>query len=163
MHTVDTEITKMSTNELEAYIDARYEAGALQDELEALEVAYAQRVSEDDPNMTEEDPNMQEDTAEGTHLEESLRDAYHRYLQPDDQRDGRMTRKEVITFMRAIIEDSRNINRGMKNVSDSQILDAAKDVYEYKRNLIERFEAKNKILNTPSKLLGILLINKIDN
>ena len=62
----------MGTNELEAYIDSRYEAGAPQEELEALEVAYAERVSEEDLNMTEEDPNMQEDTAEGTHLEENL-------------------------------------------------------------------------------------------
>jgi len=152
MRTVETEITKMSTNELEAYIDLRYEAGAPQEELEALEMTYADRVSEEDLNMTEEDPNMREDTAEGTHLEENLVDAYRRYLQPDDQRDGRMTRKEVISFMRAIIEDSRNINKGMKDFSDSQVLDAAKDVYEYRRNLIERYKSKNKLFNIPSNL-----------
>ena len=47
MRTADTEITNMSTEELEAYIDARYEAWAPQDELDALEVAYADRVSEE--------------------------------------------------------------------------------------------------------------------
>ena len=152
MHTVEAEITKMDTNELETYIDSRYEAGAPQEELEALEVAYAQRVSEDDLNMTEEDPNMREDTAEGTHLEENLRDAYRRYLQPEDERDGRATQEELIHFMRAIVEDSRGINKGMKDVSDSQILDAAKDVYEYRRNLIERYKSKNKLFNIPSNL-----------
>ena len=152
MHTVEAEITKMGTNELEAYIDSRYEAGAPQEELDALEVAYAQRVSEDDLNMTEEDPNMREDTAEGTHLEENLRDAYRRYLQPEDERDGRATREELIHFMRAIIEDSRGINKGMKDVSDGQILAAAKDVYEYRRNLIKRYKSKNKLSNIPANL-----------
>ena len=144
METVSLNITKLSTDDLEAYIDARYEVWAPQDELDALEVEYAKRVSEDDLNMTEEDPNMQEDTAEGTHLEENLVDAYRRYLQPDDERDGRMTREEVVSFMRAIIEDSRGINKEMKDVSDSQILDAAKDVYEYKKNLIQRYKSKKK-------------------
>ena len=152
MHTVDMEITKMTTNELEAYLDSRYEAGAPQEELEALEVAFAERVSEDDLNMTEEDPKMEEDTAEGTHLEENLVEAYRRYLQPDDQRDGRMTRAEVVSFMRAIIEDSRGINKGMKDVSGGQILAAAKDVYEYKRNLIKRYKSKNKLSNIPANL-----------
>ena len=152
MRTVETEITKMSTEELEAYIDSRYEAGAPQDELEALEMAYANRVSEDDLNMTEEDQNMQEDTAEGTHLEENLAEAYRRYLQPDDQRDGRMTKQEVVSFMRAIIEDSRGINKEMKDVSGGQILAAAKDVYEYKRNLIKRYKSKNKLSNIPANL-----------
>ncbi len=154
MQTVITEITKMSTNELEAYLDSRYEAGAPQEELEALEVAFAERISEDDLNMTEEDPNMMEDTAEGTHLEENLRDAYRRYLQPDDERDGRMTKKEVIHFMRVIIEDSRGINKGMKGVSNSQVLDAARDVYEYRRNLIKRYKLKNKLSNIPKELLS---------
>jgi hypothetical protein len=142
----------MTTDELEAYIDARYEAGAPQYELEALEMAYADRVSEDDLTMTEEDPKMQEDTAEGTHLEENLADAYRRYLQQDEERDGRMTKQEVISFMRAIIEDSKGINKGMKDVSDGQILAAAKDVYEYKRNLIKRYRSKKKLSNMPANL-----------
>ncbi len=144
MHTINQEITKRGTQELEAYIDTRYEAGAPQAELEALETAFAERVSEDELNMTEEDPNMMEDTAEGTHLEENLREAYRRYLQPDNERDGRMTRREVIRFMRSIIKDSRNINKGMKAVSNAQILEAAKDIYEYRKNLIEKYRSKNK-------------------
>ena len=46
--------------------------------------------------------------------------------------------------MRAIIDDSRGINKEMKDVSDSQILDAAKDVYEYRKNLIQRYKSKKK-------------------
>ena len=60
MQPLKAEITKMGTNDLEAYIDLRYEAGAPQAELEVLETAFAERVSEDEINMTEEEPNMAE-------------------------------------------------------------------------------------------------------
>ena len=40
------QINGLGTNELEAYIDSRYEAGAPQDELESLETAFAGRVSD---------------------------------------------------------------------------------------------------------------------
>ncbi len=156
MQTLYPEIIQLSTEELEQYIDAKYEADAPQDELDALETAYSTRVSEDDLSMTEEEPNMREDTAEGTHLEENLVCAYCRYLQPDDHRDGAMTKKEVVSFMRAIIEDSKGINMGMKKVTNAQVLDAAKDVYEYKKNLIEKFKSKNKISHIPARLTGIL-------
>ena len=152
MQTIELDITTMGTDELEQFIDAKYEAGAPQEELDVLEMAYAQRVSEDELNMTEEDPYMREYTAEGTHLEENLVDAYRRYLQPDEERDGRMTRKEVVSFMRAIIEDSRGINKGMKSFSDGQALAAAKDVYEYRKNLIKRYKSKNKLSNIPANL-----------
>ena len=156
MQTLYTEITQLSTEELEQYIDARYEANASQDELDALETAYSTRVSEDELAMTEEDINMQEDTAEGTHLEENLIFAYCRYLQPDDHRDGIMTKSEVVSFMRAIIEDSKGINKEMKKITNSQVLDAAKDVYEYKKNLIEKYKARKKYSNIPSNLSWIM-------
>ena len=146
------EMTQLSTEQLEQYIDSRYEANAPQRELNALETAYSERVSEDDLNMTEEEPAMREDTGEGTHLEENLVDAYRRYLQPDDRRDGLMTKKEVILFMRAIIEDSRFINKGMKSITDAEVLAAAKDAYEYKRNLINKYKSKNKLSNIPYNL-----------
>ena len=151
-----TEAAALTTEKLEQYIDSRYEASAPQDELEVLETQYAARVSEDDLNMTEEEPNMQEDTGEGTHLEENLVEAYRRYLQPDDQRDGRMTKKEVIVYMRAIIEDSRGINKGMKYVKNADILAAAQDVYEYKRNLVSRYRARNKLSIIPRNLRSII-------
>ncbi len=155
------EITSLNTVDLEKYIDSRYEANATQDELDALETEYAQRVSEDDLNMTEEDPNIREDTGVGTHLEENLIDAYHRYLQPDDQRDGGMTRKEVFSFMRAIINDSRGINKKMKGyITNKQALAAAKDVYEYKKALIVRYKSKNKIFNIPNRLKGLFSLER---
>ena len=53
-------------------MDTRYESGAPQAELDALETAFAQRVSEDDLNMTEEEPNMAEAYDMGVDLEEWL-------------------------------------------------------------------------------------------
>ena len=141
------EVIKLSTEELEKHIDSRYEANAPQRELNALETAYSERVSEDDLNMTEEEPAMREDTGEGTHVEENLVDAYRRYLQPDDHRDGAMTKEEVILFMRGVIEDSEGINKRMKNVTDTEVLAAAKDAYEYKWNLINKYKSKNKLSN----------------
>ena len=76
MPTVSLEITNMSTVELENYIDSRYEAGAPQDELDALETAFAERVSEEDLNMTEEDPNISEAHDMGVDLEEWLANEY---------------------------------------------------------------------------------------
>ena len=61
MQTVTSEIKGMSTDELESYIDYRYEAGAPQDELDALEITYAKRVTEEDLNITEDEPNMSEE------------------------------------------------------------------------------------------------------
>ena len=154
--TKTAEVAKLSTEELEQYIDSRYEANAPQGELNALETVYSTRVSEDDLNMTEEEPNMQEDTGEGTHLEENLVDAYRRYLQPDDHRDGKMTKQEVISFMRAIIEDSRGINKGMKSVMDAEVLAAAKDLYERKKDLISKYKSRNKLSIIPRTLQGII-------
>lgn len=73
------------TEELEAYIDSRYEAGTLQAELDALETAFAERVSEDEPNMTEEEPNMAEAHDMGVDLEEWLAIEYFQYLHPKEK------------------------------------------------------------------------------
>jgi len=53
------EITAMSTEELESYIDYRYEAGPA-GWVGRLEIEYSKRVSEDDLTMTEDEPDMRE-------------------------------------------------------------------------------------------------------
>ena len=143
--TANAEMTKLSTEELEKYIDARYEAGAPQDELDALEMAYAERVSEEDLNITEDEPNMSEEIGlNGGNLELGLIEMYRRYLQPEGQRDGGMEIEDLIHNMRVNLEDAGFKSSGLKNISDSQILAAAKDVYEYRKNLIQRYKSKKK-------------------
>jgi len=143
-------LKKMGTVELEVYIEFMYESEASQEELDFLETIFAERISEEDLNITEEDPNMSEEIGiNGGNLELGLIEMYRRYLQPDGKRDGLMTKKETIQCMRGYLEDAGLKSAGLKDVTDSQILAAAKDVYEYKKNLIKRYKSKNKISNLP--------------
>ena len=159
--TADAEMTKLSTEELEKYIDPRYEAEAPQVELNALETQYAQRVSEDDLNMTEDEPNMSEEIGpNGGNLELGLIEMYRRYLQPQGQRDGLMDNEDIIGNIRANLEDAGFKSGGLKKVSDKEVLAAAKDLYEYKKSLIVRYKSKNKIINIPNRLKGLFSLER---
>ena len=153
--TVNVKMDKLSTEELEEYIDSRYEAKAPQAELNALETEYSKRVSEDDLNMTEEEPDMSEEIGpNGGNLELGLIEMYRRYLQPEGKRDGLMDNKEIIAGIRANLEDAGLKSGGLKDVTDEQVLVAAKDLYEHKKNLIEKYKSRNKFSNIPGILPG---------
>lgn len=153
--TANAEMDKLSTEELEKYIDSRYEAKAPQAELNALETEYSKRVSEDDLNMTEEEPDMSEEIGpNGGNLELGLIEMYRRYLQPEGKRDGLMDNKDIIAGIRANLEDAGLKSGGLKDVTDEQVLAAAKDLYEHKKNLIEKYKSRNKLSNIPGSLLG---------
>lgn len=141
---------EISTNDLEEYIDLRYEVGAPQNELNKLEDIYAERVVEYEINMTEEEISISEETHEGAGLEEQLINMYHRYITPDI-RQG-MKKVDILNNMRSAIETYG----GKKNITNIQILFAAKDTYKYKKTLIEKYRSKNKISNTPAKFQKIL-------
>ncbi len=148
MQTLKAGINKMGTNELEAYIDTRYEAGAPQAELDALETAFAERVSEDEINMTEEEPNMAEAWDMGVDLEEWLANEYYRYLHPETEWGGR---KEEGFFKPEVFNDFLSLNL-KPTIKRKDIKDAAKDIYEYKTNLIRRQKSKPKLSNVPTRL-----------
>ena len=148
MPTVSLEITNMSTVELEEYIDSRYEVGAQQDELDILEMEYSNRVSEDDLNMTEDEPDMREAHEMGVDLEEWLANEYFEYTHPD-QRVGCREAKDY--FHPHSFNDYLTLNLKV-GIKRKDIMAAAKDVYEYKRNLIDRYRSKNKLFNIPSSL-----------
>ena len=77
---IDLEIIKsLDTDELEVFIDACYEAYVPQEQLDLLETIYADRVSEEDLNMTEDEPNMREAHDMGVDLEEWLAYEYYQY------------------------------------------------------------------------------------
>ena len=148
MLTIELDITNMSTDELEKYIDSRYEAGAPQDELDVLETEYSNRVSEDDLNMTEDEPNMREALDMGVDLDEWLANEYFEYTHPD-QRGGAKEAKDYF-HPRSFNEFTMfNLKAG---ITRKDIMAAAKDVYEYKKNLIQRYKSKNKFSNIPSFL-----------
>ncbi len=155
--TADAEMTQLSTEELEKYVDSRYEAWAPQAELDALETQYAEKVSEDDLHMTEDEPNMSEEIGpDGGNLEEGLIEMYRRYLQPQGQRDGLMDDEDIIGNIRANLKDAGFKSGGLKKVSDRQVLAAAKDLYEHRKDLVSRYKAKNKLSNIPGNFRGIL-------
>lgn len=153
--TANAEMDKLSTEDLEKYIDSRYEAKAPQVELNVLETEYSKRVSEDDLNMTEEEPDMSEEIGpNGGNLELGLIEMYRRYLQPEGKRDGLMDNKDIIAGIRANLEDAGLKSGGLKDVTDEQVLAAAKDLYDHKKNLIEKYKSKNKLSNIPDSLPG---------
>ena len=149
MQTVTFEITAMSTDELESYIDYRYEAGAPQDELDVLEIEYSKRVSEDDLSMTEDEPDMREAHEMGVDFEEWLASEYYQFIHPNERSGGRDTKDY---FKPESFNDFLTVNfkAGIKR---KDIMAAAKDVYEYKRNLIKRQKSSNKLSNIPNELL----------
>ncbi len=150
--TANAEIIQLSTEELEEHIDSRYEAGAPQDELDALEIEYSTRVSEDDLNMTEDEPAMSEAYDMGVDLEEWLAKEYYEFTNPEGRVGGRedkdyLNPDSFNDFM------TLNLKVGIKR---KDIMEAAKDVYEYKRNLIDKYRSRNKLSNIPGNLRGIL-------
>ena len=144
---------KMGTNELEAYLDSRYEAGAPQAELEALEITFAERVSEDELNMTEEEPNMREAHDMGVDLEEWLAIEYFQYLNPNERVGGRED-KDFFNPNGFNEFLSLNLKPGIKR---KDIMEAARDIYEYRKNLTEKYRSKNKPY-PPSKYYQIMKI-----
>ena len=143
MQTVDSNIQELSTQALEKYIDSRYEAGAPQDELDALEVEYSKRVSE-------EDLNMREAHEMGIDLEEWLANEYDEFIHPEKMAGGREAKD---FFNPCSFNDfmTLNLKPGIKR---KDIMAAAKDIYEYRRNLIQRQRSSHKLSNIPYELLN---------
>ncbi len=150
--TANAEMTKMSTEELEKHIDSRYEARAPQAELDALETQYAETVSEDDLNMTEDEPQMSEAYDMGVDLEEWLAREYYEFTNPEGRIGGR---EDKDYFNPDSFNDfmTLNLKAGIKR---KDIMEAAKDVYGYKKNLIDKYRSRNKFSNIPDNLRGIL-------
>lgn len=137
------ETVYLCTNTLEQYLDARYEARARQRELEALEMEYSKRVSEDELNITDEELDMGEEIHSGASLEEQLCRMYHRYLMPDE-RCG-MEIEDIIGNMRSALE--LYAHGKINTSSDAEIFAAAKDIYEHKKDLIAKYQSLKKFSN----------------
>lgn len=147
VETVRAEAEALSTDELAAFIDQKYEEMASPMVIDILETLYDARISEDNQDITEEELQMSEETHEGAGLEEQLINMYHRYLNPELR--NKMEVKEIIDNMRDAIETYGGGGPGLIKVggidfSDEQILDAAKDVYERKMELLRKQRADNK-------------------
>lgn len=127
---VAEEIKNLSTHELQDYIDKAYESGAPQEDLDALEDLWNERVSEEELGMEE-----------GIGIEKLLSKNYQEYL---DFQAGKPTPytslESIVTNMRSNIFNADPSNT--KTLTDEQILDAAKDAYETMSRRIERLKKK---------------------
>jgi hypothetical protein len=140
------QVRGMTTNDLEKHIDARYAAGAPQDELDALETIY-------DTRVTEEEVGVGEATHQGADLEEQLIHMYHRYITPS-MRSG-MEEADILGNMRSAIQ-----TYGGTPGTDAQILSAAKELYEARKALISRYKAKKARSERAATLREVLEVLK---
>lgn len=141
----------LETADLEGYIESRYEAGAGQTELDVLETLYAERISEESPGFLDEMENVLDaDQVGWASLEEVLIRSYHNLISGDAEKSG-MSKEDVLTNMRANIEEAmfesgqKDVKDAITKITDEQIMDAAKDVYEAKVELLKRIKSE-KIL-----------------
>jgi len=140
---INFDFEQISTLELEILIDGRYQAGASQAELDFWETIFSTRVTEENPQMGEEDPSMSEEIGpDGGNLNATLIQIYHQYHSGqgpycDD------TPAELIALMRKMCDEEFGYQHGgfKKETTDQQILEAAKDLYEWKKALLNRFKA----------------------
>jgi hypothetical protein len=140
-------LEKLSTDGLEELILLRYESGASQDELDMLETIFAARVSEEDLNVTEEDIYMSEEQFNGASLEEGLYDLYRRYLQPRGRRDGLMDDADILGGLRSWMEECGFSLGGLKkSVTNEQIFEAARDIYERKQARLGQYRVCQRSL-----------------
>jgi len=114
----------MDTDVLDQVIALRYEAGASQAEINLLEDVYADRVSEED-QPSDYEPDIFDEVS----VEEQLSEMYHRYITPN-RRSG-MDEEGIISNMRAAVQNAR----GYENLTDENLLAAAKDAYENKARI----------------------------
>ncbi len=107
-------------------------------------------VSEDDLNMTEDEPDMREAYDMGVDLEEWLANEYYEYTHPQERIGGR---EDSAYFSPDSFNDFMTLNL-KPGMTKKDIMEAAKDVYEYRRNLIQRQKSSNKLSNIPKELLS---------
>ena len=148
-------IKGLNIHDLEELMDIRYKAEAPQEELDILEDEYATRISEEYLDISEEDVSMSEENEGGTSIGNQLANMYYRYITPDE-RQG-MSEKDILSNMRSALQTAGVRMGGFKGATDKQILDAAKDTYERKLSLIERYKKGKKAKPkepTPEKITG---------
>ena len=143
------------TNKLEEYIDLRYEQNASQRELDILETLFDHFVAEEDPKITEDEINVEEAIGPGADLDEWLAQRYAQYLLPEKERVGYYSTKDLTTNLREAVWELSG-RKPLKGVTGKQIWNAAKDAYERKKSLIERYKLRTKINHVPARLLPVL-------
>ena len=151
---------EIPTDELEKHILMRYEHGAPQEELDRLETLFAGRVTDEDILMWDADPQMSEEMINGASLEECLSDSYFRYVQAQIDPLRHTTDQEFIEGMRSVLWEAGCRCQKLKDgVTDEQIIDAARDIFERRNELVRRYKRKNKYRHIPPRLKTIISLS----
>lgn len=137
---------------LEKELEKKYREGAPQKEIDDLETELAKHVSEEEPTSEEDVINEQSAVSEGISIEEELRNLYKKYLSASEK-----DRPDIVETMRSVLEGSDYIYtpERPKIITDEQVLDAAKDVYERHLHLKLRRQ-KPRINPTPEEVVRTL-------
>jgi len=141
-------------DKIEKQLEEAYKRHAPQDQIDRLETELAKYVNEGDLDVSEEDMTVGVPAAsEGHSIDEELIELYHQYLHPEK---SVYDRQELIKIMRGAIEERSNYLGNLspkKNLTDTQILEAAKDVYDNHKALRLRKKNPNRINRTPDEAL----------
>ncbi|HAH20133.1 MAG TPA: hypothetical protein DCL49_04420 [Candidatus Omnitrophica bacterium] len=132
------EVTNLSTDDLEILIDRRYEAEVTQEELNLLETEWEKRVTEEDLSITETEQNIGEGDISGSDLTEVLIKTYYQYITSKDRTGGldNASFQQKGFWVDIVKEMSKTAPR--ETITDKQVMEAAKDIYEYKVKLLQR-------------------------
>jgi hypothetical protein len=139
----------LAPEELEKKLEEAYRKHAPQHEIDALETELSQYVSEGGHDESDEDLGPA-GVSEGISIDEALKDLYHQYLHPTTY-----DHQELLRMMRSVIDGSDwtyTRERALESVTDAQILDAAKDVYEHHLSLKEKRKGP-RVHKTPEEAL----------
>ena len=143
--------------EVEKQLDEAYKRNAPQSEIDHLETELAKWVSEGGHDVSEEDMMGHiPATSEGYSIDEALINLYHQYLNAGNKSITPYDRQEIIDIMRGEINDPVHKLWTVGNLTDQQILDAAKDAYENRRSLLQRKKLQPGIHSTPDEALKSL-------
>jgi hypothetical protein len=138
---------------IEKQLEDAYSRHAPQSQIDHLETELSKLVSEGDHDVSEEDLHVNTPaTSEGYTIDEELRILYHQYLNVDDP-GNYYNRQELIEIMRGAMNEGLHGQKIIENLTDAQILAAAKDAYEHRMDLNRRRNAPNRLHRTPGEAL----------
>lgn len=143
----ELDIIANTYEEISKKLDNAYEQHAPQGMIDQLETQLSALVGEED--MEGHVPA----TSEGYSIEEELRNLYHQYLNAGNKNVTPYDRQELIDIMRGAVEQEMFGQRPMKGLTDTQILEAAKDAYERHKGLSTRRSDPNRMHKTPGEAL----------
>jgi hypothetical protein len=147
-------VKALSTEDLETLIDKRYESGAIQEELDALELEYAARKEID---IATEDSGEADEVSPDLALDELLARSYKDYI---IDKMGGMSKEDIAGNIRSNLSHPQ-LRTGfsesdVNKLSDDQAIKIAKDAYDRRMDLIKK--KKNKeYSSTPSPAAKVVI------